>query len=337
MRAHLSVLERNLAQSIETGVELHDSRTSIGLVLTDGAFVGVAEIAPQRLSLNGDAALVDLLEHLERIAIPRFLSVRTRNAHHPYWAQIPALFGNDSVSRASAALIEGALYDGEVRQLGVEQPNVLRGIVTGSLLGSPYIPPVTPSVSMVRVKVSPSVDSSAFESLQRLKTPVVLDYNASCPTVSQVREHVALASAHCPVAFVEQIGVVGDYTAHYQLRDSGIHLSLDESIRSMQDIRNVVRYEAAAYICIKPARVGGRSIARAMIEEALQQGLTPYVGGFFETAMGRYANAELVSQFNLGPSDVLLEGQVVTRADFEKVRDSIIANEWAPVGIFGGP
>jgi len=336
VKAQLSVFERKLARSIPSGVETHESRTSIALALSDGDFVGVAEISPQMQSINGDAALAEVLEHLERIAIPRFLSVRTRNAHRPFWAQIPALFGNDAVSRASAALIEGALYDGEVRQLNNVESSVSNGIATGSLIGVPYIPAITSSVSLVRLKVSPFVDPGAFEAIQGLTCPVVLDYNASCPTIDQVLEHVALTSVHAPVSFVEQIGKVGDYTAHYELQDSGVRLSLDESIRSMQDIRNVVRYTAASVVCVKPARVGGRSIARTMIEQALEHGLQPYIGGFFETALGRFVNAELVDQFNLGPSDILLDGRVVTPLDFEKVRNAVLANEWSVVGVYGG-
>ena len=336
MKAQLSVFERNLPQSIPTGVETHVSRTSIALALSDGDFTGVAEIAPQNTGINGDAGVSDVLEHLAQIAIPRFLSVRSRNAHHPYWAQIPALFGNDAVSRASAALIEGALYDGEVRQTSEAELSLTTGIATGSLIGVPYVPPITDSVSLLRLKAGPSIDPSVFEAIRGATCPVVLDYNASCPTIDQVREHVALASVHATVGFVEQIGTVGDYTAHYELRDSGIQLSLDESIRSMQDIRNVIRYEAASIVCIKPARVGGLSIARTMVEQALEGGLTPYIGGFFETALGRFANAELVARFNLGPSDILIDGRVITALDYQTVRSAVLANEWSEVGVFGG-
>lgn len=336
MKTQLSVFERILPKSIVSGVETHESRTSIALKLTDGSFAGVAEIAPQKVGINGDAGVAEVLQHLERIAIPRFMSVRARNAHYPFWAQIPALFGNDAVSRASAALIEGALYDGEVRQSNHGELSITRGISTGSLIGEPFVPFVTSAVSLVRLKVSPTVEPRAFEAIEGLTCPVVLDYNASGPTNAQVLEHVALASVHTEVSFVEQIGRVGDYTAHYELQDSGIRLSLDESIRSMQDIRNVVRYAAATVICVKPARVGGRSIARAMIAEALGEGLTPYVGGFFETSLGRYANAELADHFELGPSDVLIDGGVVTRTDFDAVRNAVLADQWSVVGSFDG-
>jgi len=336
VKAQLSVFERKFPQSIVSGVETHESRTSIALTLSDETFTGVAEIAPQNASINGDAGVGEVLEHLERIAIPRFLSVRARNAHHPFWAQIPALFGNDSVSRASAALLEGALYDGEVRQSNHGALSISQGIATGSLIGLPFIPSITSAVSLVRLKVSPAVELSAFEAIEGLSCPIALDYNASCPTNAQVLEHVALASVHTEVSFVEQIGRVGDYTAHYELQDSGIRLSLDESIRSMQDIRNVVRYAAASVVCVKPARVGGRSIARTIIEQALAEGLTPYIGGFFETSLGRFANAELADQFELGPSDILIDGGVVTRSDFDAVRTAVLADQWSVVGSFGG-
>jgi L-alanine-DL-glutamate epimerase-like enolase superfamily enzyme len=189
-------------------------------------------------------------------------------------------------------------------------------------------------VTLVRLKVDASVTPEKFSFLEDLDRPVLLDYNGSRPTFEIVQEQVALTSVHVPIAFIEQIGRVGDFTAHIGFADLGVPLSIDESLRSIQDLRNVERYHAASVVCIKPTRVGGRAVARTMVEEALQMGLTPYIGGFFETALGRYANCEIAAEFNLGPSDTLLDSFPVTRAHFDAVRQDVLSGKWEAVAVF---
>ena len=334
MKATLSKNVRNLPQALGTGVEVHEFRTSIGLVLESDTFCGVAEISPQNRALNGDAAVDQVLEYLTQVALPRFLSVRERNLHYPHWAKVPTMFGNDAVSRMAGALIEGALYDGEVRTQSSCEVSSGPGIATASLIGTISLPRLTESVELVRIKVDSSVAPEAFDRLDALGRPVFLDYNGSCPSLEVVREQIALASVHVPVQFIEQLGRVGDFTAHQGYEGLGVPLSLDESLRSMQDLRNVERYKAASVVCVKPARVGGRAVARSIIEEALELGITPYVGGFFESALGRYANCELAADFGLGPSDTLLDSQPVTRSQFDAVRGEVLAGVWETVASF---
>jgi len=81
-------------------------------------------------------------------------------------------------------------------------------------------------------------------------------------------------------------------------------ISLDEGVRSLRDLDQIVRYRAATIVCVKPARVGGYANARTMLERAKELGLRPYVGGFFESPFARSVNRALAWHTTDEPSDI---------------------------------
>lgn len=334
MKATVSRFTREIPHPVQASGERHEVRTSLFLMLEAGDSFGVAEIAPQNKALNGDAGVDEVLEFLREIAIPRFLSVRRRNDDVPHWARVPAMFGTDAASRMASALIEGAAF---ALQGGILDVALAPGIATGSLLGTAFVPEQTDSMAMVRLKVGPDVRPEAFDLLSGLDIPVILDYNAVAPAPEIVLEHVALASVHVPVAFVEQVVAVGDFNPPSRLFEAGVRISLDESIRTIPDIRNVARYGSATTVCIKPARVGGRALAKSMVAEARELGIDAYFGGFFETALGRLANAALADELHLGPSDTLLSGSPVSLEDASTVVQRVRAGEFEAVGVYEVP
>ncbi|HEY5010933.1 MAG TPA: enolase C-terminal domain-like protein, partial [Acidimicrobiales bacterium] len=92
-----------------------------------------------------------------------------------------------------------------------------------------------------------------------------------------------------------------------------VPVSIDEGIRSVRDVAQIVRYRAAELICVKPARVGGLANARTIILKAHEEGLRAYVGGFFESPYARrvhrwLANSCVDEPSDVGPVEVVLEG-----------------------------
>ena len=81
----------------------------------------------------------------------------------------------------------------------------------------------------------------------------------------------------------------------------------------MRDVAQIVRYQAADLLCVKPARVGGLANARTIVARAREAGLRPYVGGFFESPYARHVHRALARSCvdepsDLGPVDVVHEG-----------------------------
>ena len=87
-------------------------------------------------------------------------------------------------------------------------------------------------------------------------------------------------------------------------RSLDCQLSLDEGVRSLTDVTLIARHSAASLLCIKPARVGGYSNARALITKAHELGLAAYIGGFFESPLGRKVNSTFAKHLTNEPSDI---------------------------------
>jgi O-succinylbenzoate synthase len=144
--------------------------------------------------------------------------------------------------------------------------------------------------------------------------PVLLDYNCSALTDVDVIEQVRRIREVVDVVAVEQPYGVGNVVETARLAERlDVPISIDEGIRSVRDVGQVVRYRAAEVICVKPARVGGLANARTIILKARDEGLRPYVGGFFESPYARrvhrwLANSCVDEPSDVGLVDVLLKG-----------------------------
>ena len=79
---------------------------------------------------------------------------------------------------------------------------------------------------------------------------------------------------------------------------------MDEGVRTLRDLSQIVRYEAAAMLCVKPARVGGLANARMLVAKAQRAGLRVYLGGFFESPYARRVNRTLANSCISEPSDL---------------------------------
>jgi O-succinylbenzoate synthase len=137
-----------------------------------------------------------------------------------------------------------------------------------------------------------------------------------------VIEQVRIVSDVADLVCVEQPYAVGNVVDTARLGEQlSVPLSVDEGVRSVRDVAQIVRYQAAAIICVKPARVGGLANARTIIGEAREAGLRPYLGGFFESPYGRCVNAQLAHHCVDEPSD--LSPVPVVLNGFERETDEV--------------
>ncbi len=300
-----------LASPIQGAAQRHDVREHLFAAITVDGLTGYGEVSPQPQSLNGDpsAALVvaalrdEVPAHLERLA--------QALADEAGWARIHQLAGPRPASLVAWALVEMALLDLQLRRSGLsladEWPERAkpRVMATVSLLDE-TLPTLASEVERLRVKVGPGVrPGPALDALHDLGRPVIADYNCSAPNVEVVLEDLAVLRSSLVVVAVEQPFAPGNLIDHARLHAEGVvAVSLDEGVRSIVDLRHIARYRAGALVCIKPARVGGLAVARTMILEALDLGLRPYVGGFFESPLARGVHRQLVAAMVDEPSDV---------------------------------
>jgi o-succinylbenzoate synthase len=324
MDAELFRQEVVLERRVQASEQDHNERSRLFLRIHDGGVEGYGEVASQPRDINGDPGIDDVLEAID-VALVQMTLLIAREGGLPLWSRVARLGSERPARRVASALVEMAVLDRELKgtSCSIEELWPQRFTTptqsTVSLLDEDTPWGVDPKCSRVRVKTaSGPIGAQSLERLASLGVPVLLDFNCSASDdddvvrqVNQIRE-VAVVSA------VEQPYGVGNVIDHARLAARlDVALSLDESVRSLRDVTQIVRYGAASMLCVKPARVGGLANARTLIERARELGLTVYLGGFFESPYARHVHRALARTLIEEPSDI---GEVAVQESEGEVR-----------------
>lgn len=211
-------------------------------------------------------------------------------------------------SMAKAA-VEMAAWDLAARQAGVPLARLLGGtrerVEVGISLG---IQPTAQALARlaaaavaegyrrVKVKVAPGEDVALAAAARQAvgdDFPLSLDANAaySLADLPVLQRLDALSPA-----MIEQPLAADDLSGHARLQAVlQSPICLDETVTSVSSAVDVITFGAAAIINIKPGRVGGHTVARAIQEVAQRQGVPVWCGGMLESGIGRAHNVALAS------------------------------------------
>lgn len=302
-----------MRHAIDAAHQRHEHRERLFLEIEAEGVSGFGEVDPQPVALNADPGIDEVLDELVGLVIPRLRDMSKHEGALPSWSRLGRLAGPRRASNPALALVEMALLERELRVAGrtlqdLWPPMVATPLqVSASLIGDdPWH--VSPDAARVRVKADPRrLDARALERLKSLRVPVLLDLNCSAFDDDEVIELVHRVAEVTTIAGLEQPYAPGNVVDHARLAQRlDVAISIDEGLRSMTDVRQIVRYGAAQMICVKPARVGGLANARTIIARAREAGLRPYLGGFFESTYARTVHLALARQGVDEPSDVAL-------------------------------
>jgi O-succinylbenzoate synthase len=217
--------------------------------------------------------------------------------------------GVGSVSDQSvAAALEMAVLDAELRSSATSLASRLgvtrREVESGALVGIPperNLGALVESVGValesgarrIRVKIEPGWDHVPLEAIRASFGDAVLqaDANGSFqPGSAAGLRGLDAYGLRC----LEQPFGLDDLRAH---RDLALTMStpigLDESLWSLARVRDALAAGACRVACLKPGRLGGVFAAVSAAELCAQAGVDCFVGGFFETGLGRAVNAAL--------------------------------------------
>lgn len=308
MRVEIWSHQRKLAVSVSAASQIHQVRESLYVRVCDEGVEGWGEVSPQPEALNGDPGVGDVIDTL-RVFTRRLIDRFRAEGTIPDWTRLATWSDGTAGQRFAIAVLEMALIDHELRKdvLSIDSLWAPRYApqhqVTVSLMDSKWSD--VGDAVRVRVKTSPmSWGSESAERLEELTVPVILDFNASGTTVDEVLSLVQLVGSHCNLQVVEQPFAVGDFATTAELaRRAPCAVGLDESIRTKRDVAASANYSAASVLCVKPSRVGGLSTARSLVAAAQEYGLRAYVGGFFESHLGRCANLAVSASVTNEPGD----------------------------------
>ena len=109
------------------------------------------------------------------------------------------------------------------------------------------------------------------------------------------------------LAMIEQPLHHDDVVEHARLQAAiETPVCLDESIRSVRDLRLAIELGACRYVNIKPPRVGGLQSSIDIHNLARDHGIPAWVGGMLESSLGKSVNVELATLDNFAgyPHDI---------------------------------
>jgi O-succinylbenzoate synthase len=232
-------------------------------------------------------------------------------------AGVAQLFGGTAVDRMLAAAFEMAVSDAELRAAGRSLASDLgvtegfEALAVGAVVGIPdghhlgllrqeVDAVVQAGAARVRLKVEPGwvVDPVRAVRCDHPGLVLQVDANGSFNTGD---EDVAVLSrlAEYDVLCIEQPLPPADLVAHALLaRLVPVPICLDESLTSPRRVTDALRNGSCAMACLKPARLGGLRATRAAHAACAAAGVPVFVGGFFESGLGRSSNLALAARLS---------------------------------------
>jgi O-succinylbenzoate synthase len=149
--------------------------------------------------------------------------------------------------------------------------------------------------SRIKIKIRPGWDVDVLRQVRKYfpDIPLMADAN-SAYTLADVERLVDLDEF--ALMMIEQPLAHDDLVDHALLQQRlRTPICLDESVSSLAMARAALALGSGQIINIKPARVGGLTVARAIHDLCLERGVPVWCGGMLETGVGRAHNVALAS------------------------------------------
>ncbi|MDI9259724.1 o-succinylbenzoate synthase [Alicyclobacillus sendaiensis] len=273
-----------------------------------------------------DTAWAMLVHHL----VPRLARWLRSQATEADPSSVGAAFRDVRGNFMSKAALEMAMWDWYAARTGQPLIRLLGGgrdrVEVGATLGlSESVDALIRSVDKaveqgvrrVKLKIAPGRDREAIEAIRRRYPDLALAADAN----GSYRREDALALQQLDtyqLQFIEQPLPEGDW---FDLADlQGVlrtPICLDESIRTVRELKLAARLGAARVLNVKPGRLGGFQATLDVLHLAREAGMSAWVGGMYETGVGRVHGLIVASlplmryATDLGPSDRYFEQDVL--------------------------
>jgi O-succinylbenzoate synthase len=247
-------------------------------------------------------------------AVPRLVAAAAaRRGLLPPADEVARPAAGTAAARVAGAALEMAVLDAETRHQGVTLAVRLgasgRSVTAGTFVGlapdgdvGPVVAAVDAAVDAgfrrVRLKIAPGCDVEPVRAVRRQHPRLVLQADANgayavgagdTHDAARLRELEAfgLTCLEQPLDPAD-LGVLAGFA-----RTIAIPIALDESLSSVSRVGDALECGAMSVACIKPGRLGGLLAARQAVTRCAAAGIGAFLGGFYESGLGRSANLAL--------------------------------------------
>ena len=170
-----------------------------------------------------------------------------------------------------------------------------------------------------KIKVQPGADVTYLAAVREAvgnEAPLMADANSAYTTADF--DHLATLDRFGLMMIEQPLGQ-DDLVRHAALqRRLATPVCLDESITSLDRVDDMLSLGSGRIVNIKPGRVGGFAVARAIHDRCAAAGVPVWCGGMLESGVGRACNVALASLPNfvlpadLSPSSRYWQTDIVT-------------------------
>lgn len=147
----------------------------------------------------------------------------------------------------------------------------------------------------IKLKIQPGWDVELARGVRAELPDIMLMLDANSAYTLADAEHLAQLDPF-NLLMIEQPLADDDIYEHSQLQPKlKTPICLDESIKSVSDLRVAIALGAIQILNLKPARVGGFTESLALYRICVEHDLPLWIGGMLETGVGRAANVAFAS------------------------------------------
>lgn len=147
----------------------------------------------------------------------------------------------------------------------------------------------------IKLKIQPGWDVELARDVRKELPDIMLMLDANSAYTLADADHLAQLDPF-DLLMIEQPLADDDIYEHSQLQPKlKTPICLDESVKSVSDLRVAIALGAISILNLKPARVGGFTESLALYQICVEQDMPLWIGGMLETGVGRAANVAFAS------------------------------------------
>lgn len=171
--------------------------------------------------------------------------------------------------------------------------------------------------SRIKIKITRGRDIEIVQAVRNAFPSLCLGVDANSAYTSEDVAYLTNLATY-NLVFVEQPFQADDYESHARLRQKGVRICLDETIRDFKTCERAVKEKACDIINIKPARIGSFKESRRIHNFCVCEGINLFGGGRLETGIGKTSNAAFYAlpgfteASDITPPQNYLESDIIT-------------------------
>ncbi|MDN5710016.1 MAG: o-succinylbenzoate synthase, partial [Planococcus sp. (in: firmicutes)] len=241
-----------------------------------------------------------------RFVMEQVLAPLLLNEHLEHPTEVERLFSKVKGNHMAKAAVEMAVWDLFAKRqvvplyefVGGISASIPAGVVVGGKsdeLSENVRLAIDSGYRRVKLKISPDTDAALLKSLVAANPEISFYADANGSFSGRALEEL-LAFDQAGFALIEQPYGEHEWEAHRIARSKmTTPICLDESIRSLEDVKRMAEQQAGDIIVLKMGRLGGWTETLKVVEFCRKEQIGMWVGGMIEFGVSKAHNLALAS------------------------------------------